>query len=304
MKKIIVVGANGFLGRNLTKYLSEKNLIVCALVAKGTDYAFLLNLPNVSCLEFELDDIDQVEELITEEYDVLYNLAWVGVSTTFKNEALLQAQNVLYGLKVMEFANHLHISKVVCTGSASEFSCSNEVINGNNIPAPSDLYSASKVATHYLCDTYARQNNLELIWTSISSVYGPGRNDNNLITYSIKSFLNKVRPQFTKLEQKWDYIYIEDLIKALYLLGKKGIGGKVYPIGSGDYRQMVEYVNIIKNSIDSTLPMGIGELPYKNKTIDNQIIDISSLTNDTGFKPDYSFEAGIQKTIDYYKSIL
>lgn len=155
------------------------------------------------------------------------------------------------------------------------------------------MYSASKVATKYICQTFAKQQGLELIWTAITSIYGPGRNDNNLITYAIKSLLKGEKPSFTKLEQKWDYLYIDDLIDALIATGEKGIGGKTYPIGSGEHRQMSEYVKIIRDHIDESLPLGIGDLPYKNKTIDNQILDISSLQQDTGFQPKVTFEQGL-----------
>lgn len=89
----------------------------------------------------------------------------------------------------MEFAHRNGISRVIFPGSASEYACGNEVINGRNIPSPSDLYSASKVATKFLCQTYARQNGISLIWAVITSIYGPGRNDENLITYCIKTLL-------------------------------------------------------------------------------------------------------------------
>ena len=65
---------------------------------------------------------------------------------------------------------------------------------------------------------------------------------------------------------------------------------------------MNEYVKIIRDAIDPSLPLGIGDLPYKNKTNDNQILDISSLQKDTGFQPKYTFEQGIKNTIDYFKN--
>lgn len=52
MKKVIVVGANGFLGRELCKKLASKGIAVVALVAKGGDYSFAKSLHNVNCIEF------------------------------------------------------------------------------------------------------------------------------------------------------------------------------------------------------------------------------------------------------------
>ena len=56
------------------------------------------------------------------------------------------------------------------------------------------MYSASKVATRYVCQTYARLHNIDLIWTLITSIYGSGRNDNNLISYAIQSLLKGEKP--------------------------------------------------------------------------------------------------------------
>lgn len=303
MKKIMVIGANGFLGSNLSKKLASEGVEVVALVAKGWDYSSIQGIDHIQCVEFELEtlsDLDNQTFLIG--VDTIYHMAWAGVSTTLKNEAETQAKNILYGLSVLEFAKRHGINRIIVPGSASEYACGKGIINGKNESAPSDLYSASKVATRFLCQTYARQHNMELIWTAITSIYGPGRNDNNLITYAIKTLLKGEKPSFTGLEQQWDYLYIDDLIDALIAIGYKGKGGKIYPIGSGEHRQMNEYVKIIRDAINPSLPLGIGDLPYKNKTIDNQILDISSLQKDTGFQPKYTFEQGIKNTIDYFKN--
>jgi len=303
MNKVVIVGANGFVGHHLCLHLAAQGYRVIALVQKGMPYDFLQDCERISCLEFSLEDLSLLNgNPLLEGAGMLYHLAWSGVSTTFKNDAMTQAQNILYGLKVLEFAEANGIRRVIVPGSASEYACGDSVIDGHNLPAPSDLYSASKVATRYVCQTYARQHNIAFVWTAITSIYGPGRNDNNLITYAIKSLLKGEKPSFTGLEQQWDYLYIDDLMSALQAVGERGVDGKVYPIGSGEHRQMAEYVRILRDKIDPELPLGIGDLPYKNATIDNQILDISELTADTNFRPKYTFEQGIEQTISYFKN--
>lgn len=302
MQRVIVIGANGFLGSHLAIQLANEGKEVLALAFEGTEYEFLKGKVGITCGEFTFDNINDID---ASGYDTIFHMAWAGVSTTFKNEALTQAQNILYGLKVLEFAEKYQVNKVVIPGSASEVSCGQGVITGYEIPAPSDFYSASKVATRFVCQTYARQHNIDLVWTLITSIYGPGRNDNNLITYAIKTLLKGKKPSFTGLEQQWDYLYIDDLISALIALGEKGKGGKVYPVGSGEHRQMNEYVYMLRDMIDPSLPLGIGDYPYKNPdTIDNQVLDITALKEDTGFVPHFAFEQGIEKTIKYYKKQL
>lgn len=302
MKRAIVVGANGFLGSNLTKYLTEQKVDVFALVQNNSDYHHLLNLRNITIFEFDLDNIADFHLLPNYDFDVLFQLAWIGVSSSDKNDINKQTQNIINNIKIIDFAKTYRVKKVIFPGTASEFSCSNEVITGYNVPAPSDIYSAVKLSVRYISSIYAKQKEVNLIWTFIGSVYGPGRDDNNLITYTIKSLLSNQTPKYTKLEQKWDYIYIKDLVKALYLIALKGKVWKNYPIGSGYSNSLLEYVQIIRNYINSELILDIGKIPYKSDIIDNQIIDISSLSEDTGFTPEYSFDKGIKETIDFYKN--
>lgn len=304
-QKVAVLGANGFIGSRLCLGLAEQGTTVLALVDKNFSYSHLQDNKGITCIEFSLQEVESLynHELLR-DVDFLYHMAWAGVHANFRNDAEVQAQNIIYGLKVMEFAEHQKIKRVLIPGSAAEVSCGNGIITGKESAAPSDLYSASKVATRYLCQTYAQKYDIDLIWTLITSIYGPGRDDNNLISYAIKMLLKGEKPSFTRLEQDWDYLYINDLIQALIALGKKGIGGKVYPIGSGEHQKMKEYVTTIRDYIDPSLPLGIGDLPYKNPDIiDNQVLDISELIHDTGFMPFMDFRKGIIKVIDYYKSI-
>lgn len=301
MKSAIIVGANGFLGYNLTKHLLEKGVVVCALIQKGS--RLHLEHEDLKSIEFELADLLQIIPLIEKQYDVLYHFAWIGVSSVYKNDLTLQSQNLQYISDVLHFAKALHIKKVICPGTASEYGCSQEVITGNNTPSPSDAYSTIKLKIHEIGQQLSKELGIEFIWTLISSVYGPGRDDNNLITYSIKSLLLKEIPQYTKLEQKWDYIYIDDLVEAFYLIGIFGKENKIYPVGFGLYRPLFEYVQIIRDLINPNLPVEIGSIPYKKSIIDNQILNTSILKIDTGFVPSYSFEKGIKETIDYYKKI-
>lgn len=301
MEKVLVIGADGFIGSRLCESLSSQCSVV-AFVYDNCNNALNSFAPNVLVVPYRF------ETILTEDYskilsdvNVMYHMAWAGVTGPLKNEEEMQVQNISFGIKAMELANKYGIHKVVVPGSASEFALGDGVIDGKKSPAPSDMYSACKVATRYVCQTYAKQHNIDLVWTFITSIYGPGRNDNNLLTYVIKSLLKGERPQTTKLEQQWDYLYIDDLISALILLGERGIGGKNYPIGSGHSRPMYEFVQIIKDCINSSLPVGVGDIPYKSSKIDNQIMDISELMKDTGFIPTVSFEEGIERTIDYFR---
>jgi len=303
MKKVLIIGANGFLGSKLTKYLVEKDVSVVAFVPKGFDYSNISSLSGVNCVEFSFGSLgllNYIAEL--DNVEMAYNMAWIGVNAKDRNNEELQLSNVKCNVEVVELLKRNGILRLIVPGSAAQYACSGRVIDGTGCPAPSDLYSAAKVATYYYCNTLCTLNGIELIWPLVTSIYGIGRDDDNLISYVIKSLLKGKKPQTTKLEQRWDYLYVADLLHAFYLLGEKGKGGRLYPVGSGESRTLYEYVEIIRDLINPALPLGIGELPYKNSQIDNQVLDITALKEDTGFEAKYSFIEGIKEEINFFKT--
>ena len=103
------------------------------------------------------------------------------------------------------------------------------------------------------------------------------------------------------MEQKWDYVYIDDVIDALLAIGRKGKNGKVYAIGHGDNWPLSNYIRIIHELIDPSLPLGIGDIPYDCKKLPSSCVDLSEITIDTGFIPRVPFEVGIKKVINKLK---
>lgn len=305
MKKVFITGAAGFIGRMLVKQLIKDNMVYALVLPSENPDFGLIESERLSIVRGNLEEADNIVSALKDEsIDLIYHLAWVGVSTKYKNDYEMQFENVRYALNLMRMSKQLGCNKVIITGSVSEYAYAKERVNGKQIPSPSDAYSATKASVHIYCDLFARQNEMVVNWVLIPSIYGPGRDDNNLITYCIKCLLSKERPSFTKLEQKWDYIYITDLINALVLIGNSKTVSKTYSVGSGENKTLAEYVKIIRDLINSDAELGIGDLEYKTKVIDNSIVDISDLVNDLGYEPKVTFEKGIVQTIEYFKGMV
>jgi len=304
MKKAVITGAGGFIGRNLTKRLLREGIQVYGIDIEAAQERIPEDA-GVTPLSMDLEDRRALSNILkAAKPDVFYHLAWAGVSTDVKNEIKMQMDNIPLAITVLEACAEAGCGHVIIPGSASEYAYCGQTIDGGNPPAPGDAYAASKAAAQILCQWYARQHELNLNWLLIGSIYGPGRNDSNILTYTIQSLLRREEPKYSKLEQLWDYIYIDDLIDALYLLGLHGRPGGVYPIGSGEARPLAEYIRQIQAQIAPDVPLGIGALPYKfgNKP-DNSVLDIQRLKEDTGFIPRISFEEGITRTIRYFKEM-
>lgn len=301
MESVFVTGATGFIGKALIEQLLKENKKIYALVLPAEQEKLPQNKNLIHVVGNLMEEEVLLEELADCSFDTIYHLAWAGVSTTVKNDMELQLKNISMAFHVMKIAHEHQCKRVICTGSISEYAYEQEEVNGQQLPTPCDVYSATKASVHIYCEYLARLYGVGFNWILIPSIYGPGRLDNNLITYCIRSLLRGEKPSFTKLEQMWDYIYIDDLIQALILVGEHGKENTVYPVGTGEARRMSEYVTIIKNSINPNAELGIGEIPYKTDRIDNAIVDISKIKQDVGYVPRYTFEEGIQKTIDFMR---
>lgn len=297
METILITGCNGFIGRNLCKFLLDKNKKVI-----GIDL-FNKNLfkDNSNFIFYKSESKESiVYELRKYSIDVVYHLAWNGVSTSDKNNYHQQLKNIENTYEILEMAKELKVKKIVIPGSVSEFSRCTKPVTGYEEDSPADLYAATKVAVRKLTSYYCFANNIDFNWMLITSVYSSTRKDANLLNYVITNLLKDQEVLCTKLEQNWDYIYIDDLINAMYLIGEKGKKNQIYPIGSGIYHPLNYYVMNIAEYLKKEDKVKIGQLEYKNEFIDNSIVDISELKK-LGYKCNCIFEDTIIKVIKEYK---
>jgi len=302
MTKVIITGACGFIGSKLAEAFVNQGVTVYALDC-AADFPIQHNL--IKFYKCDLEKSEFPSDPNFRNADSLFHLAWNGVHPDYRNDYERQLRNIPSLLNVLSFAQNHNVLKIIIPGSSSEYAVSEMPITGNNTPGAVDGYGAAKSACHVISRAWSIQNKLPLIWVVPSSIYGiyeHGRNNNNALTYAIKTLLKGEKPTFTALEQRWDYIYIDDFIDALVLIARKGIAGKNYALGYGIARELREYIIIVSDSIDRSLPLGIGERQYRSGKPDNCEMDISELQKDTGFKPKISFEEGIKKTIEWYKN--
>jgi nucleoside-diphosphate-sugar epimerase len=298
LRKVIVTGARGYLGSRLAEAFAKRGADIRALDRAGELPIHRERLRYYRC-DLEKNVFPADDDL--GGADLLLHFAWDGAHPERRGDYGLQMKNIHALINTLSFARRCNVSKIIIPGSASEYAASVMPINGNNAPGAVDGYGAAKAACHAVARAWAAQNGLPLVWVIPSSIYGPGRDDNNVLSYAIKALLKREKPAFTALEQRWDYLYIDDFVDAVALIAEKGITGKDYALGSGIARELREYITTIRDIIDPALPLGIGERPYKGGKPDNSVMDISELARDTGFEPKVSFDEGIGRVIEWFR---
>lgn len=298
MNKVLITGADGFIGRNLTARMLAKGIEVHVIVYPGHNIFEGNHSPLLHVYPLDLHHILNHIKDFPKDIDVMYHFAWSGVKPELRNDLDVQIGNVSMTLDCMKLAIAIGIKKIVFPGSTNEYLYYGKPLNKDAVPSPNNAYGAAKIALRYLCSDFASRNNIEFVYTIIAGIYAADRRDNNVIFYTINKLLHKEKPSLTSLEQLWDYVYIDDVINALIAVGQKGKDGAVYAIGHGDNWPLRNYIEIIHKKIDPGLPLGIGEIPNTSDKLPSSCVDLQDLKRDTGFEPQIDFETGITFVIE------
>lgn len=303
MEKVLITGADGFIGHNLVDKLLSEGKEVYGIVYPGNNIYEKYDDGDLHIKCMDLNQVmNHIREFPIEEIDTMYHFAWAGVRPELRNDLDVQMMNVDMTLGCMKLAIAIGIKKIIFPGSTNEYLYYGKPLNKDAIPSPDNAYGAAKIALRYLCSDYATRNGIEFVYAIIAGIYAADRRDNNIIFYTIEKLLRGEKPSLTKLEQLWDYVYIDDVMEALFLIGEKGKGGAVYSIGHGDNWELSNYIRMIHQKIDASLPLGIGDIPYTSDRLPSSCIDLTDIERDTGFKPKVDFEDGISRVIEKIKS--
>ena len=123
-----------------------------------------------------------------------------------------------------------------------------------------------------------------------------------MVASGLRKMLRKEPTQFTPAQQRWDYLYSKDAGLAYYLIGERGKDGSVYCVGSGQARPLYTYIEDMAR-LTGAKEAGIGARPYPPNPVMNLCADTENLCADTGFQPEYTFERGIEETIQWIQTL-
>ena len=302
MKRVVITGATGAIGMALINRCISKNtevLVICR--SNSARRNRIPQHPMVHVVECDLCDLKNLEISSLGNFDVFYHFAWAATIGEGRNDTFLQLKNVEYTLNAVELAQRLGCHTFVGAGSQAEYGRFEGMLSDTTPTFPENGYGIAKLCAGQMSKIECEKRGIRHIWTRILSVYGPYDGEKTMIQSVIRTLLKGEKPQLTPGEQKWDYLYSGDAAEAMYLLGDRGKDGQIYCIGSGQARPLRQYVEQLRDYIDTTLELGFGEISYGQKQVMYLCADVTKLTQDTGFIPKTDFAEGIKNTISWVK---
>lgn len=299
IKRAIITGATGVVGTALVKELISNGVEVLIFCREGSTRNMVIREhPLVKKIYVDLEHLLEVQNNTGKKYDVFYHLAWQGTVGIERNDVYIQNQNVQYALDAVKVAKRFGCNTFIGAGSQAEYGRVEGILRGDTPVFPETGYGIGKLCAGQMTKIYAHQLGIRHIWVRILSVYGPNDGMQSMVMSTITKLIKGKIPQFTKGEQMWDYLYSGDAAKAFYMIGEDGVDGKTYVLGSGKTKQLVEYIETIRDIVSPNSGLDLGAIPYDEKQVMFLCADVSELEEDTGWKTNTNFTDGIKMLLE------
>ena len=303
MNTVIVTGANGFIGTWLCKALNEKGVKTYAVLRSEESYVDELKaLEHCIPVFCDMEHVEGLKDLISEtEIDVLYHLAWGGVSGANRGDYHLQLKNVEQTMDVIRVASQMNCKRFVGTGSTAEYDAYNACREDGLSPELVSLYGTTKITAHFMSKTLCKSLGMEHVWAYVGNTYGCENMGSNFISFAAKQILSQDDAKFTAGEQNYDFVHVSDIAEGLYCVGERGKDKYAYYVGSGHPRKLKEYVIALRDALNPTKELLLGAIPFHGRSAELSDFDVTKIHEDTGYEAKVSFEEGARRIAEYHK---
>lgn len=305
MKKVIIFGCNGFVG----KYLSEE-LVTHGYAVYGSDHSecnknVKKNLEGYN--NFELTDFNSVCQMISRiKPDVIINLAAISsVAASWSIPQQTVEVNLVGALNILEAVKNTSIeTKIMLVGSSEEYAISTERISEEFPIVANNPYGLSKVAQEHFADLYRNEYGLRIVNTRTFNHTGFGQQEK----FAIPSFVRQVadihnsgKPGVIRvgnLNVKRDLGNVKDMVSAYRMILESNSKHSVFNVGSGTTYKMADILNYIVSLSEQPITIKIDST--KLRPVDNPVIwcDNTRLIEETGWKPQFTVYDAIDEMFE------
>jgi len=327
MKKILVTGGAGFIGSNFIHYFlakhSEYHLINLDLLTYAGDLKNLNGVDETRHTFVKGDICDRLlVESLFEKYDiqgVFHFAAESHVDNSILGPDEFIRTNVMGSFTLIDVARKFwmdgpftykekynncrfhHISTDEVYGTLGETGYFTE----KTPYAPNSPYSASKASSDMIVRSYFHTFGMNVVTTNCSNNYGPRQHGEKLIPTIIRSALaEKPIPIYGDGKNIRDWLFVDDHCSAIDVAYHKGRAGETYNVGGDAEKTNLEVVNAICDILDRKKPRANGSYKELITFVKDRpghdkryAIDASKLKDELGWKPEHSFQQGLETIV-------
>ncbi len=255
-KRILITGANGFIGQNCLKLLqgnSEYHIFACC------HHLPAVKMPGIHYIECDLTNDESIEKVLKDiSVSYLPHLAWYVEPGKYMHSE----QNIKWlccSLKLIQLFVKYGGKRVVTAGTCAEYDWKSLPEDGIisedfSTENKSSLYSSAKSALGNIVYVYMKEHGLSAAHGRIFYLFGPGENIHRLIPWAITSFKDKKAVELQNGLYVRDYLYVKDVASAFIRILFSEVEGPIN-IGSGEGKSLLELLECVKSimEIDSLI---------------------------------------------------
>ena len=308
-KKVFITGAAGFIGSHLTKKLLQEGLEVAILKREQSNVWRIKDvLDKIRVYNADLRDNYKISKIISDfGPDIVFHLAtYYAVGHTSGEIVPMIESNVLGTVNLLE-ASKESAGLFVNTSSSFVYKESASKLRENGPLSPFNLYALTKIQAEQACTFYAETYGLKAVTFRIFPPYGPGDHERRLVPYTINSLLNGDRPKMTTGNQRWDFIFVDDIVAAyLSSLSVSDLPNKheVINVGTGIAVSVREVVMMIKDIIGCEIEPDWGVIPHRDNEIWSLFADTKKARMLLGWRSTTPLKTGLALTVKWFEEIL
>jgi nucleoside-diphosphate-sugar epimerase len=302
MKKVVVTGAKGFIGRHTLKTLSDRNFEIHAIVSQNIPD---INLNNCHWHLANLLDINPIKQLFEQIKPThLLHFAWC---YSMPGKYWQAEDNFLWVQASLEMLKQFQAQggqRVVMSGTCAEYDWNHDYCSEFLTPKnPSSPYGICKNALQEMLQSYAKLTNLSSAWGRIFLPYGPYEYVDRLVPSVICSLLKGEPARCSHGQQMRDFLYVQDVADAFVALLESDVTGPVN-IGSGQPMAIKDIVYKIGEQIGQSDLIQLGAIPEATNDTPLLVGDVNRLSQEVGWLPKFDLDTGLKQTIIWWEKQL
>lgn len=331
-KTVLVTGAAGFIGANLSKRLLEtvNGIKVIGLDSVNDYYDVSLkearikqleNFDNFTFIKGNIADKALVESVF-EKYkpQVVVNLAaQAGVRYSITNPDAYIESNLVGFFNILEACRNHPVEHLVYASSSSVYGSNKKIpySTEDKVDNPVSLYAATKKSNELMAHAYSKLYDIPSTGLRFFTVYGPaGRPDMAYFGFTNKLLAGDTIQIFNYGNCKRDFTYIDDIVTGVVNVMQKapdanadGVKYKVYNIGNNQPENLLDFVDILQQELvragvlpeDYDFEAHKQLVPMQPGDVEMTYADVDELVRDFNFKPSTSLRDGLRAFAQWYK---
>jgi NAD dependent epimerase/dehydratase len=313
-KKVLVTGADGFIGSHLVEALVARECLVKAFVYYNSfnNWGWLDTLSpevlqSIEVISGDIRDSDRVNEAVS-GCDIVFHLAaLIAIPYSYHAPRSYIDTNVVGTLNVLQAAKLFNVERLLVTSTSEVYGTAQYVPIDENHPLQGQSpYSASKIAADKVAESFYRSFNLPVVTVRPFNTYGPRQSARAVIPNIISQLIaGQKEIQLGDLTPRRDFTYVADTVRGFIALAEseKAIGQTVNIATNSEYSvEDVAHILISEINSEAKIVLDTPRLrPEKSEVY--RLFGANALIKKlTDWEPQYDIKAGLQSTIHWFSN--